>query len=540
MRNIHFNRAPRCPALRESSPAVLLAVLIACGGGGSGRNTDGGDPRPAPGPDSTAPSTPGAVTAAAISATRIDVGWAASTDQVGVAGYHVYRGGSRHQDIAAPPFSDERLAPATRYCYAVSAFDAAGNESARSADQCATTLPAPAATCTLTVAPPASGKVTGTGIDCGSDCTEAYPAGTSVTLTGNPASPIAVTARWTGCDASSGNECTVQMTADRSVSVAFESDSTPRYEIASLPALSPGSYTVSWACVSAICSTTIVLQEAADTSFASPQTYTFISGEKSKAFTGKAAGTWCYRAGTPPGPWSAAKCTTVTVICSAGQTRCVAGEIGSVDTCDALRTGWTRSSCGSLSLCSRDACRAACDMVTAPTVPTLCVVPNKDGKNDGEFALWTDGKLAPVTYTLAGAVKGDNTPAPIYLSGENWPYAWSVDSASVAYVQFKLNQFGGTRKQRLVWRARRAGILNQNLNRYLVGVFNKTTSIASCLISPVSYAWEVQGCLNGAPYNAQLDYAGGWNAMLLSITGDGFGGTIDLLDVNYLKLSIEP
>ena len=42
-------------------------------------------------PDTSPPSAPTGVTATAVSATRIDLGWTASTDDVGVAGYRVER-----------------------------------------------------------------------------------------------------------------------------------------------------------------------------------------------------------------------------------------------------------------------------------------------------------------------------------------------------------------------------------------------------------------------------------------------------------------
>jgi hypothetical protein len=46
---------------------------------------------------------------------------------------------------------------------------------------------------------------------------------------------------------------------------------------------------------------------------------------------------------------------------------------------------------------------------------------------------------------------------------------------------------------------------------------------------------DATGCDEG-----NLNYSGGWNSFMLSITGNGFGNAIDLLDVEYLKLTIEP
>lgn len=66
-----------------------------------------------------------------------------------------------------------------------------------------------------------AGTVTGTGIDCGSDCTEGYASGASVSLLGTPASGSSL-GDWTGCDSVAGNVCTLSIAADRSVSVSFQ------------------------------------------------------------------------------------------------------------------------------------------------------------------------------------------------------------------------------------------------------------------------------------------------------------------------------
>jgi List-Bact-rpt repeat protein len=65
-----------------------------------------------------------------------------------------------------------------------------------------------------------AGTVTGTGIDCGSDCTESYNSGSSVILTAAP-SPGSSFGGWTGCDTPSGNECTMSVDADKSVTATF-------------------------------------------------------------------------------------------------------------------------------------------------------------------------------------------------------------------------------------------------------------------------------------------------------------------------------
>jgi len=85
-------------------------------------------------PDTTAPTAPSALTATAASASQINLGWAAATDNVGVTGYRVERcqggGCTNFAQIAAPTatnFNDTGLAASTSYSYQVRAVDAAGN-----------------------------------------------------------------------------------------------------------------------------------------------------------------------------------------------------------------------------------------------------------------------------------------------------------------------------------------------------------------------------------------------------------------------------
>ncbi len=91
-------------------------------------------------PDTTPPSVPTNLTATAISSSQIDLSWTASTDNVGVVGYKIYRDGSYLKSVTTTSTSDTGLNPNTQYCYTVSAYDAAGNESDKSSQVCATTL----------------------------------------------------------------------------------------------------------------------------------------------------------------------------------------------------------------------------------------------------------------------------------------------------------------------------------------------------------------------------------------------------------------
>ena len=90
--------------------------------------------------DTEAPTTPTDLTATAVSSSQINLSWTASTDDVGVAGYGVYRDGVEIGTSAATYYNDTNLITSTQYCYTVSAYDSAGNESEQSSPpECVTT-----------------------------------------------------------------------------------------------------------------------------------------------------------------------------------------------------------------------------------------------------------------------------------------------------------------------------------------------------------------------------------------------------------------
>ena len=92
-------------------------------------------------PDTEAPTTPGGVTATAISTAQIDIRWDGSIDDYFVAAYNIFRDGTLLFSVPGTVASDTSAAPDTEYCYSVSAVDTSGNESARSNANCATTPP---------------------------------------------------------------------------------------------------------------------------------------------------------------------------------------------------------------------------------------------------------------------------------------------------------------------------------------------------------------------------------------------------------------
>ncbi|WP_224364473.1 lamin tail domain-containing protein [Hyalangium versicolor] len=94
--------------------------------------------------DTQPPTAPGSLVATAASASEIDLSWSASTDDVGVTGYNVYRSTngttfSLAGSSTTTGFSDLGLLGSTTYWYRVTATDAAGNESFVSATVSATT-----------------------------------------------------------------------------------------------------------------------------------------------------------------------------------------------------------------------------------------------------------------------------------------------------------------------------------------------------------------------------------------------------------------
>ncbi|HLE00766.1 MAG TPA: discoidin domain-containing protein [Bdellovibrionota bacterium] len=90
--------------------------------------------------DTTAPSVPSGVTGSGSSKTEINLSWTASTDNVGVAGYEVYRQGSKVGIVTSTSYHDSGLAEDTAYSYQVAAYDSAGNVSAKSAAVSISTL----------------------------------------------------------------------------------------------------------------------------------------------------------------------------------------------------------------------------------------------------------------------------------------------------------------------------------------------------------------------------------------------------------------
>ena len=85
-------------------------------------------------PDTTAPSAPANLTAVGPNSTTINLSWTASTDDVGVVGYSVFRdgGSTAIATVSATNYSDTGLGVGSTHSYTVKAIDAANNQSAAS------------------------------------------------------------------------------------------------------------------------------------------------------------------------------------------------------------------------------------------------------------------------------------------------------------------------------------------------------------------------------------------------------------------------
>ena len=104
-------------------------------------------PPPPPTSDTTAPTAPGNLSATGATTTSISVSWSASTDNVGVTGYGLYRGGTSTGSTTSTTASFTGLTCGTSYTLAVDAYDAAGNRSAKSSITASTSAcPPPADT----------------------------------------------------------------------------------------------------------------------------------------------------------------------------------------------------------------------------------------------------------------------------------------------------------------------------------------------------------------------------------------------------------
>jgi YD repeat-containing protein len=156
-------------------------------------------------PDTTAPGTPTGLANPSKTTTSASLSWNASTDPTvggattsGLAGYKLYRNGSATALTTTTllNFTDSGLTPNTTYTYQITAYDNAGNESAKSTPALSVTTNANLPTVTITANP------------------TSVASGASSTLTWSSTNATTCTASngWTGTKATSGSQTITNIT----------------------------------------------------------------------------------------------------------------------------------------------------------------------------------------------------------------------------------------------------------------------------------------------------------------------------------------
>jgi len=105
------------------APANCLLNGGSCAAGGT----------PPPPGDTTAPTVPAGLRSTGTTSSSVSLAWTASTDNVGVTGYDVFRDGALATTVTGASATVAGLTASTAYSFTVAARDAAGNSSARSA-----------------------------------------------------------------------------------------------------------------------------------------------------------------------------------------------------------------------------------------------------------------------------------------------------------------------------------------------------------------------------------------------------------------------
>jgi hypothetical protein len=111
----------------SGTPTNCTVNGASCAGGGGG------------GGDTTPPSAPTGVKVTGTTSSSVSLAWNASTDNIGVTGYDVYRGGTLATSVTGTSATVGGLAASTTYSFTVRARDAAGNASGASAAVSGTT-----------------------------------------------------------------------------------------------------------------------------------------------------------------------------------------------------------------------------------------------------------------------------------------------------------------------------------------------------------------------------------------------------------------
>jgi hypothetical protein len=110
---------------------IVFAIFAGCTKSPDSPNPGGGGYGGGGNTDTQAPSTPTNVSGTA-TYYSVQLTWTASTDNVGVNGYNIFRNGSQVSTAGSNSYTDNGLSANTAYSYNVSAYDGAGNNSGQS------------------------------------------------------------------------------------------------------------------------------------------------------------------------------------------------------------------------------------------------------------------------------------------------------------------------------------------------------------------------------------------------------------------------
>ncbi len=110
-----------------SSTGALVRVSFGGGSGPTPSPSPTPTPTPTPTSDTVAPTAPANLNAATGKGKKVGLSWAASSDNIGVAGYRVYRNGSQVGTTSGTSYTDNVGGKNPSATYYVVAYDAAGN-----------------------------------------------------------------------------------------------------------------------------------------------------------------------------------------------------------------------------------------------------------------------------------------------------------------------------------------------------------------------------------------------------------------------------
>jgi len=253
-------------------------------------------------PDTAAPTTPTGLNGTAASSSAVNLSWNASTDNVAVTGYRVYRNGAHITDRTTTSYSDTGLSTGTQYSYQVSAFDAATNVSALSTAVTPFTLPGvPSSVSVPSSSPTGSFTISWTAVSGTVTAYELYQAtnsgftGQTLAYSGSTAS-AGLSGRgdgqyWYRVRACNASGCGGYQAGANPITVLLP-PGTPGAP--SVPSSSPtGSYTVSWGSSGGSVSS-YNLYEATNPGF-SGEGLVYSGGALSTGISGRGNGTYYYR-----------------------------------------------------------------------------------------------------------------------------------------------------------------------------------------------------------------------------------------------------